>query len=410
MKNPKKLKVLMISHVPIDAIYGAGTSLRGHLQSLGCQKQYCFGLILPKSIKHGNLSKLSDTEIIQTFPAVSVVSHHYMRSRMNYEAPKKGFPFLFRTSVNNLVNLLDREKMIQTINEFRPDLIHLNSLVLAPIALWLKRNKAVGDIPVLSHVRELLEPTLSQQAKQEIASVDGFICIDLAAQKRLVAVMDRMISGKDVSTLQNPFQSHITPPDQRLFQNVDLRSSTVFAIVGQVSAEKGAELVCEAFLRANLQNCVLLVVGQGNGAYGQRVKALCDHCPTKLKWLGQQPDLVARGFFNGVDTIVRGEATFCTGRTVYEALFSGASVLLPGTKFDLESDSNLLPFRDKVELYRPNDLDALIQAFQHLVANHPNKRTMTVRKSEPTSNFDSYAQSIQGFYESALKTKFMLCH
>ena len=203
--GPLSRKVLIISHVPIDSTYGAATSLRGHLQALVSQDVYRFGLFLPKSIQRGKDTKMSDAEIIQTFPSVLDVRHFYMMYRLNYHWSNHSVIVLFYNRVRNYVSLLTRAKMIQTIKEFRPDLIHLNSLVLSPIALWVKRDKELGSVPVLSHVRELLRPTLSVQVKREIAAVDTFTCIDLAARNQLLSVMDRMILGKEVSICTKSF-------------------------------------------------------------------------------------------------------------------------------------------------------------------------------------------------------------
>lgn len=401
--KPRKFKVAMISHVPIDSIYGAGTSLRGHLRAMKCQKKYSFGLILPKSIRHGILTKLNDAEIMKTFSNVSTLRHRYMRCSSNYDAPREGLGVSARILVNNVFGSLCRSKMIQTFNEFAPHLIHLNSLVLAPIALWQKRNKAIGSIPVLLHARELLRPSISKQQKHQIASADVFICIDAAVRNRLLNVMDGMIDGKDVIAIQNPFRSNEIAPDPELFKNIDIRRSTVFAIVGQVSSDKGVEFVCEAFLRAHLEKCVMLVVGQGASAYSQRVKALCDRYSDKLRWLGNQPDLIARGFFNGVHAVVRGETSFCTGRTVYEALYSGADVILPGSREHLPVDSNLATFRNQVFFYQPGNIASLSETFQLYVNSYFSRDTVGSKVPLYKDNYAIYAQDIHQCYSRAIR-------
>jgi hypothetical protein len=401
--GPLSRKVLIISHVPIDSTYGAATSLRGHLQALASQDVYRLGLFLPKSIPRGKDTQMSDAEIIKTFPSVLDVRHFYMMYRLNYHWSNHGVIVLFYNRVRNYVSLLTRAKMIQTIKEFRPDLIHLNSLVLSPIALWVKRDKELGSVPVLSHVRELLRPTLSVQAKREIAAVDTFTCIDLAARNQLLSVMDRMIRGKEVSIVQNPFRSNDRNPDLDIFKDIDSQSLKVFAIAGQVSAEKGVKFVCEAFVKANLDKSVLLVLGRARGTYARTLRALCDDYPSKLRWLGEQPNLLGRGFFNGIDAIVRGDATYCTGRTVYEALFSGAGALLPGTQADLNSDPNLLPFQNEIIMYEPNNLQALTRAFQTYAAKHFNRQSTVAKNRKPLSNFQIYSQLILDCYNKALQ-------
>ena len=205
-------------------------------------------------------------------------------------------------------------------------------------------------------------------------------------------------------SVQNPFRSNDRHPDPEIFKNIDPQNSTLFAIAGHVSAEKGVKFVCEAFIRANLEKSVLLVLGRARGTHGKLVKAMCDDHPSKLRWLGEQPNLLGRGFFNGIDAIVRGDATYCTGRTVYEALFSGAGALLPGTQADLNSDLNLLPFQDKIMMYEPNNLQALTRAFKEFAANHFNQQSIVAtNRSKPLSNFNLYSQRILDCYNRALQ-------
>jgi hypothetical protein len=404
--NRAPLKVLLISHVPIDSVYGTATSLRSHFEALEQTGQYEFQLICQKPIIHGDRIKISNNDIKKTWPSIKNIKSVILPYRFNYDGVSQRVDHTFRTRLHRIIGLMRWNMLTNTINQFNPQIIHLSSLVLAPLASWFKHNMDMPTIPIVGHVRELLRKPLSVNELHEIQSLDMFICIDSAAKSRLLDVMTGAIGDDRVAVVQNPFRSSLASPDPNLFGGIDLNSTTVFAIVGEVSRDKGVKKVCEDFLEANLSGSVLLVVGEGRDTkYVEEVERICNNNRGKLLWIGQHPNLIDRGFFNGVDVIVRGDATFRTGRTVYEALFSGANVLLPGDKTDLDNDPSLAVFRNQVFLYKPMDSPSLIYAYESFATQFPKMFSDRVKPPKPKNNFDSYSRQIRECYDRVLVHK-----
>jgi hypothetical protein len=395
-------KVLVISHVPINSTYGAATSLRGHFSALEKQKDYLFGLVLPGMFQRAQFTKNNDPKMLESFNAISWHKDEYLKYRLNNHGPSNYVLSTLKNTVKNFLHYFNRPKLMADVIQFKPDLIHFNSLVLAPMARFLKESKELASVPIISHVREMLDEKITQIMKMEIAMVDGFVCIDMATRDGLLAMMGSRISTQKVFTIQNPFRSSLATPDPNLFREIDWTSSKIFAIAGQVSPDKGVKLVCDAFLKANVPKSFMAVAGKERGSYGQLIKTVCKSHPSKMMWLGEQPNLTDRGFFNGICAIVRGDSAFCTGRTVYEALFAGAGALLPGTQRDLDSDMNLYPFNNKIKMYEPTNLESLTKAFQDFSDELDNARPLTSLE-HAVSNYDLYAKSICDGYKKVLQ-------
>lgn len=407
MKNPKKLKVLMISHVPIDSIYGTGSSLRLHLKALEQTGLYELSLICPKPILNGESTKMTDLEIKKTWPSIKNIKHAIIPYRFNYDGVGYNLDRKITTRAHMFVSFVVWRKLMKSIKLSPPDVIHLSSLVLASLALWFKRDPDFRSIPVLGHVRELLRNPLSQYDIRSIEALDMLIAIDSSARNRLLDVMNARVEIDRTTIVQNPFSISSARPDPSLFQDIDFRKTAVFGVAGLVSKDKGVKMVCEAFVKSNLSDAILLVVGKGEGGYGEEVKDFCLKNHAKLRWLGQQPNLLDRGFFNGIDAIVRGDETFRTGRTAYEALFSGKKAILPGDETDLDTDTDLGIFRKQVFLYKPMDENALAKAFESFKITISKKTPAKFGISKPRDNFDLYAQRIQECYDKAILR--MLC-
>lgn len=402
--NSRKLKILMISHIPIDSIYGSGSSLRLHLESLEQTGRYEFTLICPKPVVNGESTKMTEIEIMETWPSIKNVKQIILPYRFNYDGVSHSIDNKIRTRAHMFLGFMVWRKLIKSIKHHPPDIIYLSSLVLAPLALWFKQHDATRSIPILGHVRELLRKPLSTYDVLAIEASDMFICIDQSTKNRLLDVMNGRIEEDRITIIQNPFSVSSVEPDPSLFTDIDLNKTLIFAIAGLVSKDKGAKMVCETFLKAKVSDAILLVVGKLESSYGQEVKDLCTLNQAKLRWLGEQPDLVARGFFNGVNVLVRGDESFRTGRTVYEALFSGGEVILPGDKSDLALDSALMAFRDRVTLYKPKDSASLISAFKSFMTKFPRKLS-SLEVSKPNNNLVIYRQQIEKCYDRVLNCK-----
>jgi hypothetical protein len=117
----------------------------------------------------------------------------------------------------------------------------------------------------------------------------------------------------------------------------------------------------------------------------------------RVFYLGEVPNLVSTGFFKSIDYLVRADSTFRTGRTVYEALFAGKAVILPGNQSDLEDDKNLAEFCGRVFFYDPLSADGLIESFKQLASY-----TYLINDNNSCcagNNFNAYRNAMLAVYE-----------
>ena len=398
MKDIKTLKVLSISHVPLESNYGAGTSLRLHWRAL--LPQISAGLIEPHLITPIGLREaMGGKNISKSIGGKPFISHRnfFLPFELNYERENPTYVKEFRSKMLSVIYKaifkIYAGRFIEIIDLGKFDVVHLNSVVLAPVATTIKNRLGVRSPYIILHVREFLDNKISKKQISDICAADNFICIDVAAQKRLVTTAgDTLI--KRCSVINNPFFS----PENIFHSDVfgdDKNGIKRFAIAGCVTSDKGVLRVCEAFLEAEIPDAILYIVGAGAGPYYEKVKSLVLGSNEKCRLLGELDQLSERGFFNSIDVLIRGDKSFRTGRTVYEALYAGASVVFPGVYTDLESDNELHRFKDKIYLFEPNSsqklIDALVKASRSII---PSERTLRPH----LDNFMQYRERVSQIY------------
>ena len=134
----------------------------------------------------------------------------------------------------------------------------------------------------------------------------------------------------------------------------------------------------------------------GNGEDVNDVISICNKSMGRVFYLGEVPNLVDTGFFKSIDYLVRGDITFRTGRTVFEALYAGKVVIMPGVQSDLDNDKNLAEFRERVFFYDPFSADGLFESFKHIAnCNFSGNDTVYFRAG---NNFIVYRNAILAAY------------
>ena len=398
MKDIKTLKVLSISHVPLESNYGAGTSLRLHWRAM--LPQLSAGLIEPHLITRIVLRDvIGGKNISKSIRGKPFFLHRnfILPFELNYERGNltcvKEFRMKMSSVIHKAIFKIYAGRLIEVIELEKHDVVHLNSVVLAPVARAIKNRLGVRSPYIILHVREFLDNKISKKQISDICAADYFICIDVAAKKRFINTAGVTLT-KRCSVINNPFftPQNIIHGDVFVNDKTDIKR---FAIAGGVTSDKGVLRVCEAFLGAEIPDAVLYIVGAGAGPYYEKVKNLVVGSNEKCRLLGELDQLSERGFYNSIDVLIRGDKSFRTGRTVYEALYAGASVVFPGSVSDLESDTELYRFKDQIYLFEPNSsqklIEALVKASRFII---PSERTLRTH----LDNFKQYRERMSQIY------------
>lgn len=269
----------------------------------------------------------------------------------------------FRNNKSEIYNIIKKNKY---------DVIHLNSYVLYPL---LSRR-----YPMIIHVREICNAnTLVKRFIQaQFRRSHGIIYIDQAAKEAL-GVKERSI------VLNNPF-------DQRKTLEVDLQDvrnrysiqdyETVFTYVEATNnPPKGLFFVVDAFVKADCKDAKLLIVGpEKNTRYANYSNLIF------TGKISQMEEIYAIS-----DYVLRGDNVVSIGRTIYEGLYSGCSVIIPGNeKVDMEKMFENDKFREHIFFYGLRDMESLIKVIQK---RNGKKKDMLLG----LSNVDEYVKQFKEF-------------
>ena len=150
--------------------------------------------------------------------------------------------------------------------------------------------------------------------------------------------------------MNNPFAMRASPvPDEAAARlKADPGDVTVFAIIGMVIREKGVDRVIRAFRGVGHPHARLLVVGRGRDR--ARFERLARGDDRIVFW-GE--DRAIERVYAMTDYVIRGEATFAVGRTMYEGLYAGSEVIVPASPEDEVFDRER--FADRIHTYIPGD-------------------------------------------------------
>ena len=386
------MNIQILSHVPFDSIYGAGSSLRNHYIAMEPYRDFIFRHISrtpSKSFLRRPLSIDKRCNIVSNFNSSLPIDFNWDGANaMKFKGLRK--------FVAGGLFWAHKGRTLESIKSGNPDLIHINSLALVPVLKSIV--EVMPQVKIVAHVRELLSFGLSSNQISDLDLVDGFISIDKAAQDRLIKVAP-FVSKKISAIIQNPFR-----PVNNIFKpNCD---STVFhnkikiGMAGQISEDKGVLFVMESLLASNCRGFHLILAGESKGEYGRKVLALCSTHAEYFTYIGEIPNLNESGFYNFIDIVARGDDSFRTGRTVFEALFSGKCCILPGTQEDVKLDQNLARFFDKLYTFNPNNVSSLAETFKRIYNNFPTIISPIVEDG----NFPDYAFAVNNFYCNVLQT------
>lgn len=400
-------RILVISHASFENPYGAATSIREHYKALEPLESLKFIHVSKTSTKNLLLSRYVQHEIFDSsfsvcsqssniekiLPAILPWSDNY-EERQICRVLSLSY---VRKLISKLVWLAYSKKIISLIDFYQPNLIHLNSLVLLDLVPLIQKFRP--NIPIISHVREVLDENLCEKDKRFIQHLDALIPIDYATEHRLKVLVPEYPSNQ-IYRVQNPFRA--LPFDESL-TSLFPESRHIFAILGQITSSKGVDFVCECFHQADLDNATLMIFGNDQHSYALSLKKYWSSLNKQIVWAGHHDYLFEKGVYNRIDVVIRGDLSFRTGRTVYEGLFSGSRLILPGSHSESLEDSDLLKFLDKIELYKSRDKKSLIEALrstqEKLKVDQISKPSSSVAYS---SNYEDYREKMRLIYNNFL--------
>jgi glycosyltransferase involved in cell wall biosynthesis len=274
----------------------------------------------------------------------------------------------------NLLSMRDRRQLLKKIADAKFDFIYLNSLVLHPLV--------EPNLPFVVHVREIFDGT-NKDAARSLDKARGVIFIDRATK----AAFPNLLSPWTI--LNNPFDVPPANPAklQLLRTHLDADNRTIFAMIGVMTENKGTEFVIDCFRRVNRQDALLLIVGNGTESYEKHCRRLAND-DSRIVFHGFEEDVAS--IYAASDYVVRGEAYSCIGRTIYEGLYSGCAVVVPGTDASTRSMFEHDRFKDYIHFYSPRHCEGLGMLFRTLNKLDPRMPTSTTNVAKFTDGFDSF--------------------
>lgn len=372
------MKALFVLHEALF-IYGANRSIAGVLQNL----EYDYDLLICKSFTR----KPDEAELRE------LLGNH-LQNIYTVWMPRYRCQYYDRVSffsecshiVNNVMAFLYKDRRKRVIRQGGYDYVHLNSLVLFQII--------DDNARYVVHAREIVNPKYRMigQFAEALERAAGIIYIDEATRIPIEAIM----RNRRTMVLNNPF-------DMRWVDRVDYeeslkkcgvtRENTIFAMLGQVGDNKGSKFVLRSFMRHHDPNSRLLIVGNNNHAYGRDCAKMTEN-DKRVIYCGELKDTGC--IYRISDYIIRGEPQFCIGRTIYEGLFAGAGVIIPGQESDLENMQSGDELRDKIHFYEPESEESLAAVIQE--CSHTRQSDRKFR-----SNIGHYMEQYDRFIDSVME-------
>ena len=262
------------------------------------------------------------------------------------------------------------------------DFVYLNELILHPLI--------THDSCFIIHVRVIFDCS-NESAYRSLEEAKGVIFIDHATFEPFEK---RNLKNKII--LNNPFQMAriFDESKDHLKTEFDWKNKTVFSIIGRVVAIKGISFVIESFTKAASEKCLLIIVGPFHDpeylSYCRRLAEGDD----RIIFYGSEEKIQI--IYDISDYIIRGDPLQCIGRTIYEGLYSGCDVIVPGTNPDIFFEYE--KFKEKVHFYQPNNNLSLTQQIERLSG-----RKVTERHYY--SNVQEYLKEFNKFIDRACQKK-----
>jgi glycosyltransferase involved in cell wall biosynthesis len=253
--------------------------------------------------------------------------------------------------------------------------IYLNSLIL--------HRLITKKYPFILHVRERYDGSdLSVYSSMMKAS--GVIFIDDTVFEPF-----KHLNLKHKIILNNPIDM-CQDNKNKLKMDIDV-NKTIFSVIGRIEDGKGIPLIIDAFKKARCESSLLLIVGYGNIDYVNNCKNRAYNCKNII-FYGVEENIQL--IYDITDYVIRGETEQCIGRTMYEGLYSGCEVIVPGNDITCVFENDL--FKNMIHFYKPSDLKELTIIFEKFDGNKIYTRIYRSNVKEYLQKFNKFISECQG--------------
>lgn len=364
-----QMKALFITH---DAgLYGASRSLQPVVSGF-------VGHVVDLMVSRRFVDNVSDSEVRLRFGNHLRRIHRYFLpfGRVYHGKASHKAQSAISSAARALLWHVQRSAVMKLLDTEQYDIIHLNSLTLFGLV--------DPAYPFVIHVREIYDGT-DPMVCGALCAARGVIFIDEATKRPF-----QHLSLPHSVVLNNPFDM----TSVGFYRNDHEREGqdpVVFAMIGKLSDNKGTRFVIETFRRLANEHVLLLIVGGGDGTYVESCKrdAAGD---ARIRFLGEEPEI--ERIYAKADYVLRGESYPCVGRTIYEGLYAGCEVIVPGGAGAEACFFETSRFNGKLHFYEPRSTESLL----HLLERHA-QRKIVVR---PTlSNVSEYLNRFKAFVSAA---------
>ena len=364
-------KTLFVTHT-LEDLYGAATSLRLLLENYtGIEAD----LLLPRSLRHP--SDLAATAA--RFASIRRAYEISMPVDLGLLGIRRGLADMAHGAAHWLAWQRDQAAYRQILRDGNYDIVHFNSPVLHRMVL--------PGLPAVTHMRDIILDSTSPVI-DKLADGAGIIFIDGATRRPFARREGRM----KAVTLNNPIDMRAVAQARALPHPRIGAATTVFSMIGRVSELKGVALVIQAFLQGAGKDAVLLIAGGGAEDYMARCRAAAGDDARIVFW-GEEKSINA--VYAITDYVVRGDPAPCIGRTIYEGLYSGCRVIMPGPGepgLIFESER----FQDAIIFYPPGQVSALAAIFGAQSGQKVAVRDYRSNVSDYVATFDAFLESCRG--------------
>lgn len=359
-------------------LYGASRSIEGLLKNI----DYDYDIMICKSF-----TNQIDQEAIRKRLGKNLKNIYIVwlpRFRCHF-FDKNGLISELSHYVNNIMAFLSSNSRKRIIRNGKYSYVHLNSLVLYPV-IDEKSNFII-------HAREIINPDykLVNYLRSKLKRAAGIIYIDDATK---VSVEENYVHPYTV-LINNPF-------DMTKVKDVDYNetmkqygfdeTNTVFSMLGQIGKSKGSDIVINAFHSVNDPLIRLLVAGNYNNPFAKQMMEKYKD-DKRIIFCGELEDTTP--IYRISDYIFRGEDQFCIGRTVFEGLYAGCAIVMPGKASDIMRVPEGERWNDRIFFYEPHNMNDLAKVIMTVANKKICNRTYN-------SNIDYYVKEYSSYIKGLL--------
>ncbi len=387
------MKIIYISHVPFDSTYGAGTSFRNQIK-----------------IVKDNPDQKKQIVIFYRVTIKQYIKYFFLSIKFFFSKKILAIPIFCDWDINydydHNKNLLKNEKIFLNrilyefssiairllINIFKPDIVHLNSHVLSKFWYRVYSGMPIKKkrFKVICHVRDMIS-NLNKESIKKLKFINCFICIDFATKKRLIQECP-FLNAKTV-IIPNPFERTLS---KKKLCNLNCKTENydlVIGFVGTLIKDKGICFILDAFSKYRTNKKILFIIVGDGPLYKNLRNKINEIKDINIEMIGLVDSLSQTNFYDKIDLLIRGDKSFRTGRTVFESLYEGKSVLIPQEKNIKIKEPQLYEFKEIVFLYKARNEKSFLKEFDSFVQSHKN----IIRKKK-RSNFVQYENALFNVY------------